>query len=123
MVSGGGGRPFFHPGYLFPWEKPGNTLPESIQICKWIEEAGVDGIHVSTGSIFPHPLNPPGTLPLEGKYATDKAASSYDTMLSSGNETIRNFILFNFGIWSNRRNCIIYWYSISFLSLNFHLNF
>ena len=41
---------------LFPWEKKGNTLEESIQICKWIEQAGADAIHVSMGSIFPHPL-------------------------------------------------------------------
>lgn len=81
---------------VIPWEKPGNTLEESLQICKWIEEAGVDAIHVSTGSIFPHPLNPPGTFPLDGKYATDKAASSYDTMLSSGNQTFRNYLLFRY---------------------------
>jgi 2,4-dienoyl-CoA reductase (NADPH2) len=81
---------------LFPWEKPGNTLEESIQICQWLEAAGVDAIHVSAGSIFPHPLNPPGTFPLEGKYATDKAATSYDTMLSSGNKTLRNYLLFKF---------------------------
>lgn len=81
---------------VIPYEKPGNTLEESIQICQWIEEAGVDAIHVSTGSIFPHPLNPPGKFPLQGKYATDKAVSSYDTMLSSGNQTFRNFLLFKF---------------------------
>ncbi len=91
---------------LFPWEKPGNTLDESIQICKWIEEAGGDAIHVSTGSIFPHPLNPPGTFPLDGKYPTDKAVGSYDTMLSSGNETIRNYILFNFPIFHGIFRCI-----------------
>lgn len=81
---------------VIPWEKPGNTLSETVQICKWIEQAGVDAIHVSVGSIFPHPLNPPGTFPLEGKFATDQASSSYDTMLSSGNQTFRNFLLFKF---------------------------
>ncbi|ACK73006.1 NADH:flavin oxidoreductase/NADH oxidase [Gloeothece citriformis PCC 7424] len=81
---------------VIPWEKPGNTLPETIQICKWLEQAGVDAIHVSVGSIFPHPLNPPGTFPLEGNFATDKASSSYDTMLSSGNQTFRNYLLFKF---------------------------
>jgi 2,4-dienoyl-CoA reductase (NADPH2) len=41
-------------------------------------------------------LNPPGTFPLKGKYATDKAENSYDTMLSSGNLTFRNFLLFRY---------------------------
>ena len=81
---------------VIPWEKSGNTLEESVQICKWIEEAGIDGIHVSTGSLFPHPLNPAGTFPLEGEFATDKASNTYDTMLSSGTETFRNYLLFRY---------------------------
>ena len=82
---------------VIPWEKPGNTLEESVQVCKWIEEAGVDAIHVSTGSLFPHPLNPPGTFPLEGKFSTDKASSTYDIMLSSGGfEAFRNYLLFRY---------------------------
>jgi 2,4-dienoyl-CoA reductase (NADPH2) len=81
---------------VIPWEKPGNTLEESVQICQWLEEAGIDAIHVSTGSIFPHPLNPPGKFPLRGKYGTDRAETSYDTMLSSGNQTFRNYLLFKF---------------------------
>ena len=40
---------------VFPWEKKGNTIDESVQVCKWIEEAGADAIHVSGGSMFPHP--------------------------------------------------------------------
>lgn len=81
---------------VIPWEKPGNTLEESVQVCKWIEEAGIDAIHVSSGSLFPHPLNPPGTFPLFGDYATDCAKNSYDTMLSSGNATFRNYLLFRY---------------------------
>ena len=38
----------------------GTTLEESIQVCQWLEEAGVDGFHVSSGSSFPHPRNPAG---------------------------------------------------------------
>ena len=41
----------------------GNTLAESIQVCKWLVEAGVDALHVSTGSFFPHPRNPAGIGP------------------------------------------------------------
>jgi len=69
------------------WEKPGNTLEESIEICKWVEEAGADAIHVSTGSMFPHPRNPAGGLPV------DVARETYDSMLSSGLYTFRNYLL------------------------------
>jgi 2,4-dienoyl-CoA reductase (NADPH2) len=79
---------------VIPWEKPGNQLSETVQVCQWLEQAGVDAVHVSVGSIFPHPLNPPGTFPLAGPYPSDRAASSYDTMLSSGNQTLRNYLFF-----------------------------
>ena len=83
---------------VIPFERPGNTLEDTVQVCRWLEEDGVDAIHVSVGSIFPHPLNPPGSFPLEGKYATDRAESSYDTMLSSGDQTLRNYLLFHFSL-------------------------
>jgi len=74
---------------LLKFEKPGNTLAESVQVCKWLVEAGVDAIHVSTGSSFPHPKNPAGTdLPM------DVLADTYDTLGSSGTNTIRNLLLF-----------------------------
>jgi 2,4-dienoyl-CoA reductase (NADPH2) len=76
--------------YPFPWEKKGNTLEDSIQICKWIEEAGANAIHVSTGSLFPHPLNPVGGFPL------DTATRTYDSLLSSGIYAFRNYLLFRF---------------------------
>ena len=44
----------------------GNTVDESVKVCQWLVEAGVDAIHVSTGSFFPHPMNPAGVdLPVE----------------------------------------------------------
>ena len=68
----------------------GNTLEESVQVCRWLEEAGVDAIHVSTGSFFPHPRNPAGAdLPVED------LAKSYDTMISNGERTFANFLLFH----------------------------
>ncbi len=68
----------------------GNTLQESVQVCKWLVEAGVDAIHVSSGSFFPHPRNPAGAdLPVED------LARSYDTMISSGERTFANFLLFH----------------------------
>jgi 2,4-dienoyl-CoA reductase-like NADH-dependent reductase (Old Yellow Enzyme family) len=79
---------------VIPFEKPGNTLADSMQICKWLEDDGVDAIHVSSGSIFPHPLNPPGIFPIED------AVRWYDIMLSSGNQAFRNYVLFKFKIFN-----------------------
>ena len=76
-----------HNNAVIFWDKRGNTLEESIEICKWVEEAGADAIHVSTGSMFPHPRNPAGGLPV------DVAAGTYDTMISSGLYTFRNYLL------------------------------
>lgn len=76
-----------HNNAVFPWEKRGNTLKDTVQVCRWLEEAGVDAIHVSTGSMFPHPLNPAGGLP------PDVARETYDSMLSSGVYTLRNYLL------------------------------
>src|SRR6188474_1238885 len=70
---------------VLPEEKPGNTVDESIQICRWLVDAGVDAIHVSTGSSFPHPKNPAGSdLP------TDILAQTYEVLASSGSHTLRN---------------------------------
>ncbi|MGH9370951.1 MAG: peroxidase family protein [Vicinamibacterales bacterium] len=67
----------------------GNTAEESVQVCKWLEEAGVDAFHVSTGSFFPHPRNPAGTdLPVE------ELTLNYDTMISAGDEAFRTYQLF-----------------------------
>ena len=76
-----------HNNAVIPWEKRGNSLAESVQVCRWLEQAGADAIHVSTGSMFPHPRNPAGGLPV------DIAADTYDTMLSSGLYTFRNYLL------------------------------
>jgi 2,4-dienoyl-CoA reductase (NADPH2) len=70
------------------WEGKGNTLEDSIKVCQWLEEAGVDAIHVSTGSSFPHPRNPAGDFPVE------EAVKTYDSMISSGIHTFRNFLAF-----------------------------
>ncbi len=78
-----------HNNALRSREKPGNVLEDSLQVCQWLEEAGVDAIHVSTGSFFPHPRNPKGVdLPVE------ELAGTYDTMLSSGSRTFLNYLLF-----------------------------
>ena len=71
-------------------EKPGNTVEESAQVCKWLVEAGVDAIHVSTGSAFPHPRNPAGA-----DLDVDLLSHTYEQLASSGTNTFRNLLLFH----------------------------
>jgi 2,4-dienoyl-CoA reductase (NADPH2) len=73
---------------LLPLEKPGNTVQDSIQVCQWLKDDGVDAIHVSSGSSFPHPKNPAGDLPIE------ELRKTYDSLISSGVLALRNYILF-----------------------------
>ena len=73
---------------FIPWHAKGNTIEDSIQVCKWLEEDGVDAIHCSTGSSFPHPRNPAGDFP------TWVATKTYGVMLASGGSTFRNFLVF-----------------------------
>ncbi|OJT17803.1 FMN reductase [Archangium sp. Cb G35] len=80
-----------HNDQPFFYEKKGNSLQESVQICKWLEEAGVDALHVSTGSMFPHPLNP-----VAPDFPYNTAARTYETMLSSGVLAMRNYTLFRY---------------------------
>ena len=77
---------------LYPWEKKGNTLAESIEVCKWVEAAGADGLHVSIGSMFPHPQLPSGGFPM------DEAGWWYGNMMSSGVRTYFNYTLFHFKV-------------------------
>ena len=77
-----------HLNELLPWLRSGNTLEESVQVCRWLEEAGVDYLHVSVGGGFPHPRNP------AGRYPTADVVSTYDTLLSSGSRTFRNYLMF-----------------------------
>ena len=76
---------------LLPFEPPGNTIDDSVLVAKWLEEAGVDAIHVSSGSAFPHPRNPPGDFPVE------EALKTFDTMISSGTNEFRNYLTLRSG--------------------------
>jgi 2,4-dienoyl-CoA reductase (NADPH2) len=61
-------------------------------VCQWLVDAGVDAIHVSSGSTFPHPRNPAGSdLPI------DVLSHTYEQLASSGTHTFRNLLIFNFG--------------------------
>ncbi|MGH9162151.1 MAG: NADH:flavin oxidoreductase [Vicinamibacteraceae bacterium] len=76
-----------HNDALLGKEKRGNTIAESKKVCQWLEAAGVDALHVSTGSFFPHPRNPAGDFPL------DELIKTYDTLISSGTLALRNYLL------------------------------
>lgn len=79
-----------HNNALAFWEKKGNTLKDTVPLAKMVEEAGADAIHVSSGSTFPHPLNPPGPFPME------HASRTYGGMIGSGTYGFRNFLLFRY---------------------------
>jgi 2,4-dienoyl-CoA reductase-like NADH-dependent reductase (Old Yellow Enzyme family) len=89
---------------LMPWAPKGNTIEDSVEVCRWLEEAGADAIHVSSGNTFPHPDNPAGA------FSPKDVVGSYDVMLSSGIHTFRNYLLFRtpglnklFGLRAARR--------------------
>jgi len=94
-----------HNDALLPWQKKGNPLEENVAICKILEGEGVHAIHVSSGSLFPHPRNPAGDLPVVD------LARNYPTIMSSGTLTRRNDKLFSSRIfgplvrwwWQHRR--------------------
>jgi 2,4-dienoyl-CoA reductase-like NADH-dependent reductase (Old Yellow Enzyme family) len=71
-------------------EGPGNTVQESAQVCKWLVDAGLDAIHVSTGSSFPHPRNPAGA-----DLDVQLLSHTYEQLASSGTNTFRNLLLFH----------------------------
>lgn len=68
-------------------EPRGNTIEDSVQVCRWLEQEGVDALHVSSGGYFAHPRNPAGDLPVE------EFVKTYDSMVSSGAKTYRNYRL------------------------------
>ena len=78
-----------------PFAKQGNDLEDTIRICRWLEADGVDAFHISVGSLFPHPLNPPSPLG-EAGFPLEFAARSYGAMLPSGKDTFRNYLLFRY---------------------------
>jgi 2,4-dienoyl-CoA reductase-like NADH-dependent reductase (Old Yellow Enzyme family) len=77
-----------HGNAFLPWVGKGNTIEDSVQVCRWLEEAGADAIHVSSGNTFPHPENP------AGEFSIDDMVRTYDAFLSSGIYTFRNYLMF-----------------------------
>ena len=71
---------------LLPFEPPGNTIKDSVRVAMWLEQAGVDALHVSTGSAFPHPKNPAGDFPVED------ALKTFPVLISSGENELTNYL-------------------------------
>jgi len=71
---------------MLPFEPAGNTVTDSVQVAKWLEAAGVDALHVSTGSSFPHPKNPAGEFPVAD------ALKTFPVMLASGANELTNYL-------------------------------
>lgn len=79
-----------HNDWLYPWQKKGNTLEDTLTICKILldDGKGVDAFHISSGSTFPHPRNPPGTLPKRD------LARWYPVIISKGAKAWINYLIF-----------------------------
>jgi 2,4-dienoyl-CoA reductase-like NADH-dependent reductase (Old Yellow Enzyme family) len=100
-----------HNNWLYPWKKKGNTLEDTLTICKMLldDGKGVDAFHVSSGSTFPHPRNPPGDI------STQDLARWYGGMFASGVRTRFNYRIFSNPItaplfrwlWRARRGKVI----------------
>lgn len=82
----------YHGAASFLPREPGNGIDEAVEIAKWVEAAGVHAIHVSTGNMFPHPLNPAGPLP------TAVAKRTYQSLIASGRRTFLNFLGFRYAL-------------------------
>jgi 2,4-dienoyl-CoA reductase-like NADH-dependent reductase (Old Yellow Enzyme family) len=89
------------PRELLPWLRKGNRPDAVATVCRWLEEAGVDYLHVSAGTAFPHPRNPAGSFPAKDVVRT------YDTLLSSGSTTLRNYLIFR--TWPFNRGFQWWW--------------
>ena len=81
---------FDHHNAVYPWKPRGTQIEETVQVAKWSEAAGADAIHVSTGSMFPHPWNPAGYMPI------DMGRRTYGGLIDSGAYTQPIFLAFRF---------------------------
>ena len=55
-----------HNAFTAPFvRRVGNTIEDTMQLSRWLADAGLDAIHVSQGDTFPHPLVPAGLLPAD----------------------------------------------------------
>ena len=77
-----------HNAYTAPLNRTiGNTIDDTMQVSRWLADAGLDAIHLSQGDSFPHPLVPAGRLP------ADDARHSMAAMFYEGTRTPMTFLL------------------------------
>jgi 2,4-dienoyl-CoA reductase (NADPH2) len=77
-----------HNAYTAPFVRTvGNTLADTIELSKWLADAGLDAIHVSQGDSFPHPLVPAGRLP------ADEVRHVYHALFYEGTRTALMLLL------------------------------
>ena len=74
------------PRELLPWLRKGNSIEDVVRVGRWLEEAGVDYLHVSSGTAFPHPRNPAGRFPAKAVVSTTVGAEGL--ALTDGQEFI-----------------------------------
>ncbi len=77
---------------LWPWQHPGTRIDDSIHVCRRLEQAGVHALHISLGSIFPHPLLPSGGFPV------DELNWWYGHMAYGGTRGYLNYTAFHFKV-------------------------
>ena len=68
----------------------GNTIDDTMQVARWLADAGLDAIHLSQGDSFPHPLVPAGRLPV------DESRHSMAAMFYEGRRAQTNFLFMQF---------------------------
>ena len=80
-----------HNAYTAPLVRAvGNTLADTMELSRWLADAGLDAIHLSQGDSFPHPLIPAGRLP------TEDAKRVFAAMFYEGTRAPLTFLLLQF---------------------------
>jgi 2,4-dienoyl-CoA reductase (NADPH2) len=80
-----------HNAYTAPLVRTvGNTLDDTMQLSRWLADAGLDAVHLSQGDSFPHPLVPAGLLP------TDDARRVFAALFYEGTRAPLSFLLLQF---------------------------
>ena len=80
-----------HNAYTAPFNRRvGNTIDDTMQVARWLADAGLDAIHLSQGDSFPHPLVPAGRLPV------DESRHSMAAMFYEGRRARTNFLFMQF---------------------------
>jgi len=81
---------FDHHNAIYPWKGRGTQIAESVAVARLAERSGASAIHVSTGSMFPHPWNPAGYMPV------DMGKRTYGGVVDSGKYTLPLYLAFRF---------------------------